>query len=409
MTTRTNKQWWLEEADETAYGLAALPYGVFRSGRSTPRVGVRIADRVLDLTPVARQLAPDLAELLAAPSLNPLMAAGAATWAEARKHIVDWLSSSPHAGVVEPHLLHLDEVTMVMPFEPADYVDFYSSRHHAENLGALFRPGQPDLTPNWLHLPIGYHGRSGSLVVSGTDVVRPHGQIRLPDSELPVFSPSRRLDIEAEVGFVVGVPSELGQPVPAAAVAEHVFGVVLVNDWSARDLQSWEYVPLGPFLGKSFATSVSAWVLPLAALEHARVGQPPREHALLPYLQDGPEPWGLDLNLTVELNGSQVSTPPFDQMYWTVAQHVAHLTVNGAALRTGDLLASGTVSGPQREQRGSLIELSWNGVDPIKLEDGSTRTFLENGDEVVITATAPGPNGSVVGLGEVRGRIIGPH
>jgi fumarylacetoacetase len=291
---------------------------------------------------------------------------------------------------------------MHLPFTVADYVDFYSSRHHAENIGRMFRPGTPPLTPNWEHLPIGYHGRAGTVAVSGADVVRPNGQ-RLDDGT-PTFGPSRRLDIEVEVGFVVGVPAD--GPVPVGAFADHVFGVCLVNDWSARDLQAWEYVPLGPFLGKSFRTSVSPWVVPLAALEAARVDPPVRETAVLPYLDDAGLRWGLDLTLEVRLNGELVSRPPFALMHWTPAQQLAHLTVNGATLRTGDLFASGTVSGPERDQRGSLIELSWGGAEPITLADGSTRTFLEDGDTVTITATAPGTAGGRIGFGEVTGTVL---
>jgi fumarylacetoacetase len=286
-----------------------------------------------------------------------------------------------------------------------DYVDFYSSEHHATNVGRLFRPDGDALTPNWKHLPIGYHGRSGTVVVSGTPIVRPSGQRKAPADAMPSYGPSRRLDIEAEVGFVVGTPSPLGKPVGADAFRDVVFGVVLVNDWSARDVQAWEYVPLGPFLGKSFATSVSPWVVPLEALESARVDPPAQDPQPLPYLHD-PEAWGLDLALEVRWNGSVVSRPPFATMYWTPAQQLAHLTVNGASVRTGDLYASGTVSGPERDQRGSFLELSWNGEDPVKLDDGSTRTFLEDGDEVAISATAPGADGVRIGFGEVTGRIM---
>ena len=289
------------------------------------------------------------------------------------------------------------------PFEVADYVDFYSSEHHATNLGRILRPGTAPLTPNWKHLPIGYHGRAGTVAVSGTPVVRPCGQQK--GDGAPVFGPTQRLDVEVEVGFVVGVPSELGRPVPVSAFADHVFGVCLVNDWSARDLQAWEYVPLGPFLGKSFLTSVSPWVVPLDALKAARVPPPARDPRPLPYLRDDDEPWGLDLTLELRLNGEVMSRPPFAGMYWTPAQQLAHLTVNGANLRTGDLLASGTVSGPERDQRGSLIELSWGGTEPVELADGSTRTFLEDGDVVSITATAPGANGERVHFGEVTGRV----
>jgi fumarylacetoacetase len=305
---------------------------------------------------------------------------------------------------VQPHLVPRAEVQLHLPVEVADYVDFYASEHHAANVGRMFRPGGKPLTPNWKHLPIGYHGRAGTVVVSGTPIVRPCGQRKPADAAAPTDGPSARLDIEAEVGFVVGMPSALGTRVPTSAFRDHVFGVVLVNDWSARDIQAWEYVPLGPFLGKSFATSISPWVIPLDALEHARVA-PPRQHpAPLPYLHED-QPWGLDLALEVEWNGDVVARPPFGQMYWTAAQQLAHMTVNGAALRTGDLYASGTVSGPEREQRGSFLELSWNGADPVKLSDGSRRTFLEEGDTVTIRATAPGADGVRIGFGDVTGTI----
>jgi fumarylacetoacetase len=310
--------------------------------------------------------------------------------------------------VVESSLQPVADVVLQMPFSVADYVDFYASEHHATNIGRMFRPDSAPLTPNWKHLPIGYHGRAGTVVVSGTPVVRPCGQHRTPDGDV-VFGPSTRLDIEAEVGFVVGAGSELGSPIARAAFADHVFGVCLVNDWSARDLQAWESVPLGPFLGKSFATSVSPWVVPLAALSAAHVAPPAREPRPLPYLDDtdDAEPWGLDLSMQVHLNGHLISAPPFRTMYWTAAQQLAHLTVNGASLRPGDLFASGTVSGPERAQRGSLIELSWGGKEPLELPDGTTRSFLADGDEVAITATAPGPGGTTVGFGEVRG-VVAP-
>jgi fumarylacetoacetase len=253
-------------------------------------------------------------------------------------------------------------------------------------------------------MPVGYHGRAGTVVVSGTPVVRPWGQRRPPGAEAPAFGPSGRLDIEAEVGFVVGVGSRLGEPVPLEAFAERVFGVVLLNDWSARDIQAWEYQPLGPFLGKSFATSISPWVVPLEALSAARVGGPAQDPTPLPYLRRA-EPWGLDLAIEVAVNGSVVSRPPFATQYWTPDQMLAHLTVNGASTRTGDLFASGTVSGPAPDQRGSLLELSWNGTEPLTLADGSTRSFLEDGDTVTISATAPAAGGGRLSLGEVTGTI----
>jgi fumarylacetoacetase len=266
-------------------------------------------------------------------------------------------------------------------------------------VGRMFRPGAEPLLANWRHLPVGYHGRAGTLVGSGTPIRRPSGQRLEPGADTPVFGPSVRLDIELELGFVVGVPSVLGDPVRVDRALDHVFGVLLVNDWSARDLQAWEYRPLGPFLAKSFATSMAAWVTPLEAILDRRVAAPAQEPAPLPYLRE--EPWALDLDLEVELNGSVVARPNARHLYWSAAQQLAHMTVNGASLSVGDLFASGTISGPERGQRGSLLELSWNGSEPIELADGSTRTLLEDGDEVVLR----GRGGDALALGEVRGRI----
>lgn len=406
------RSWVHGVTDESLFGVHNLPYGVFTAaGRGDGRrLGVAIGDYVLDLGAAARA-AGSPSPLLDAPSLNPLMAAGRPVWTSVRAQIASWLTDAAHRAAVEPHLVPLADAALHLPFEPADYVDFFASEHHATNLGRMFRPDAPSpLTPNWKHVPIGYHGRSGTLIVSGTPVTRPTGQSMAPDASAPGYGPSRRLDIEAEVGFVVGVPSALGRPVPLGAFRDHVFGVCLVNDWSARDIQAWEYVPLGPFLGKSFATSVSPWVVPLDALEHARVRPPARDVEPLPYLDDrAAEPWGLDLALEVRLNGNLLTRPPFASMYWTAAQQLAHLTSNGASLRTGDLYASGTVSGPDRDTVGSLIEYTWAGEHPIKLADGTSRVFVEDGDEVAIRATAPGPGGSRVGLGEVTGRVLPAH
>ena len=391
---------WLHLPDHSGFGVDNLPYGVFSTPGTTPRTGVAIGDAVLDLAAATGD------DVHATGSLNAFMARGPQAWAELRDRLTEWFTDEVHRGAVEPHLVPRSQVTLHLPIEVADYVDFYSSQHHAENLGRMFRPDSAPLTPNWKHLPIGYHGRAGTVAVSGTPVVRPSGQRKAPTDEAPTIGPSQRLDIEAEVGFVVGTPSELGTPVPLTGFSEHVFGVCLVNDWSARDLQAWEYVPLGPFLGKSFLTSVSPWVVPLAALEAARVRPPARDVPLLPYLDDtDTDPWGLDIRIEVRLNGELVSCPPFDLMYWTPAQQLAHMTVNGASLRTGDLFASGTVSGPATDQRGSFIELSWGGTEPLTLADGTTRTFLQDGDEVTLTATAPGASGGRISLGEVTGRI----
>ncbi len=378
------------------FGLDNLPYGVFAPADGRFRVGVRVADDVLD---VAAALGDSV---FAASSLNPFMAQGPGRWAEVRTRLQDLLSDP---GRSRPHLHRIAEVTLRLPFDVADYVDFYASEHHATNVGRLFRPGSAPLTENWKHLPIGYHGRAGTVLVSGTDVRRPSGLRKSPTDDAPTYGPSRRLDIEAEVGFVVGAGSPLGHPVPVTDLAEHVFGVCLVNDWSARDVQAWEYVPLGPFLGKSFATSVSAWVVPLAALESAWTTPPARDVPVADYL-DQTGPGGLDLALEIALNGQVVSRPPFASMYWTPAQMLAHMTANGASTRTGDLFASGTVSGPSPDQYGSLLELSWAGETPLALSDGTTRTFLDDGDTVVIRATAPGPGGTTIGLGEVAGRVL---
>lgn len=398
----------LDLAEGDPFGPHNLPYGVFTTADEPDRrrLGVRIGGHVLDAGAAAHALGSPYAALLAQPSLNPLLAAGRTAWRDVRRALTGWLTVPAHRPVVEPLLHPLDAVTLHLPYEVADYVDFYASEHHATNVGHIFRPDGEPLTPNWKHLPIGYHGRSGTVVVSGTDVVRPAGQRKAPTDPAPVFGPSVKLDIEAEVGFLVGTPSTLGSPVALGDFREHVFGLTLLNDWSARDIQAWEYVPLGPFLGKSFQTSVSAWVTPLEALDSARVAPPARDFALLPYLDDSAEeePGGFDLRITVTINGEVVAEPPFSTMYWTAAQQLAHMTVNGASLRTGDLYGSGTVSGPEVGQRGSLLELTWNGRDALELADGK-RTFLEDGDEVTLTAWAPGPNGTRIGLGEVTGRI----
>jgi fumarylacetoacetase len=385
----------------TGFGIDHLPYGVVViDGRRRP--AVRIEDRALDLAGAETAGLLDAGGTLAGPDLNPFLAAGPVTWRAVRDRLTELLA---HPGPAVRPLLHpLADVRPVLPVSIADYVDFYSSEHHAANAGQIFRPGQPPLLPNWKQLPVGYHGRAGTVVVSGTPILRPYGQRKAPDTATATFGPSQRLDIEAEVGFVVGMPSELGSPVSVDRFADHVFGVVLVNDWSARDLQAWESQPLGPFLGKSFATSMSAWVTPLAALAGAWVPLPAQDPPVLDYLRE-PRRRGLDLSLTVRWNGTVVSEPPFAAMYWTPAQQLAHLTVNGASLRTGDLYASGTVSGPRRDQVGSFLELSWGGAEPVRLADGEERTFLRDGDTVTIEATAPGPDGGRITLGEVTGTV----
>jgi len=404
---RTPAAQWLQLAPDDPLGLQTLPYGSYSAPHhpAQRRVGVAIGDRVLDLTTASDRLLAGRAHLFSAGSLDAFLAEGDLAWAQVRADITAWLSQDRYRSAIEDLLVPAAAAQMHLPFTVADYADFFASEQHATNVGNIFRPGAEPLTPNWRHLPIGYHGRSATVVASGTPIRRPYGQSKAPAAAVPSFGPCARLDFEAELGFVVGVETVLGEPVPVSRFAEHVFGVCLVNDWSARDIQVWESAPLGPFLGKSFGTSVSPWIVPLAALEHARVRPPSRATELLPYLAETSD-WGLDIDFEVRINGQLASRPPYATMHWSPAQMLAHLTVNGAALRTGDLFASGTVSGPRRDQRGSLLELSWGGTDPLTLPDGSTRSWLEDNDQVAITASAVGPDGSRVSLGEVHGQIM---
>jgi fumarylacetoacetase len=369
----------------TLFGTDNLPYGVFSTADGVRRIGVRLGDGVLDLSRAEQDELILAGGALRQPSLNVLMSLGRPQWTAIRTRIVE-LAASLAA-------IPLADVTLHLPFDVADYVDFYSSEQHATNVSRILRPGQPPLRPSWKRLPVGYHGRAGTVVVSGTPIPRPHGQLGEG-----LFGPSQRLDIEAEVGFVVGVP---GTRIRTADLAGHVFGVVLVNDWSARDIQAFEYQPLGPFLAKSFATSIAPWVVPLEAF--APLPSPAQDPEPVDYLR--PAGSGLDITLAVDWNGTRVSEPPFAEMYWTAAQQLAHLTVNGASVRTGDLYASGTVSGPA--QPGSFLELTWNGTEPVKLGDGSRRGFLEDGDTVTISATAAGASGGRIGLGSVTGTVVG--
>jgi fumarylacetoacetase len=362
-------------------------FGVFSRDGDEPRVGFRAGDGVLDLA------AAGLGAAFESASLNPFLALGRAAWEDVTSRAQELVTAGAE-------LVPAAEVETRLPLEVGDYVDFYSSLEHATNVGRLFRPDREPLLPNWRHLPVGYHGRAGTLVVSGTPIVRPSGQATSAGEDAPTFGASRRLDLELELGFVVGVPSELGEPVSAGAFRDHVFGVVLLNDWSARDLQAWEYQPLGPFLGKSFATSISGWVTPLALLEASFVPSPVQEPAPLPHLRVGGD-WALDVELEVDIQGTVVSRTNARHLYWTMPQQLAHATSNGASIRTGDLFATGTISGAERGSEGSLLELTWNGSEPLALGDGSGRTFLEDGDEVVLRGRA-----GDVELGEVRGTVL---
>lgn len=386
------------------YSIAHLPYCSFSKQDSAPTLGVRIGDHVIAASDVLVATS-SLRELVDAPNLDALLATDRPTWDLLRSELQTALSSDIEAQRIEDSVHLVSTVTMHMPFTVADYVDFYGNEYHATNLGHIFRPEMAPLLPNWKHLPVGYHGRAGTIMVSGNDIRRPHGLRPEPDG-VPSYGPSRRLDIEAEMGFVLGAPAPAGR-VPLAEADNHVFGLTLTNDWSARDIQAYEYVPLGPNLGKSFATSISPWVTPLAALDAARVAPPKRDTPLAEYLDDAAtNPWSFDVEFEVELNGQIVSRPPFAATYWTAAQMLAHMTVNGAGLRAGDFFAGGTISGPDKNQRGSFLELTWGGKEPLTLADGSEFTFLRDGDEITLRAAARGSDGSLIKLGACSGKIV---
>lgn len=385
---------WAEVPEGSDFPIENLPFGVVRPAGAPARVVVRIGDHALDLA--AAGIAP---ELTAQPTINALMASGRGQ--EIRERAGELLSGNDRSD-----LLHsVDDMHVVVPIAVGDYVDFYSSLHHATNLGHIMRPGAEPLLANWRHLPVGYHGRSGTVVVSGTPVARPEGLVPDPADGVPRLVPSRSLDFELEVGFVVGgSPASRIHPDDAD---RHVFGVVLLNDWSARDVQGYEYQPLGPNLAKSFATSISPWVVTIDALRRYLVAPPLQNPLPDPYLR-ATRPWAIDLNLTVELNGWPITSTGFADMYWTFAQQLAHTTVNGATTRAGDLFGSGTVSGPTPGERGSMIELTWRGAQPLTLGDGSLRSFLEDGDTVTMRGWCGGETAARprIGFGEVTGTVL---
>ena len=393
--------------DGSPFTVTNLPYGSFVDGSGDPRLGVAIGDQIVDVGALAEgvDLVGDLRD---ATSVDDVLRLDRPTWRELRAQLVSLLSEDAAPGdrdAVRDALVPRADVRMVLPFTVRDYVDFYSSIEHATNLGRLMRPDGDPLLPNWRHLPVGYHGRSSTVVVSGTDVRRPNGQTKPADASAPVFGPSRLLDFELEVGFVTGgAPTVHGEPIAVDAAEDHIYGMVLVNDWSARDIQAWEYQPLGPFLAKSFATSISPWVVPLEALEPFRVSAPKQDPEPLPYLRETTRR-GLDLRLRVCVNDTVVTDTNFRDMYWTMAQQLAHMTVNGTVVSPGDLYASGTVSGTQQGTQGSLIELTSRGAHPITLADGSARAFLEDGDTVTIEGWC-GTGDTGIGLGSVVGTVL---
>jgi fumarylacetoacetase len=412
---------WVEGAASSGFPIQNLPYGVFSRNGAPGRIGVAIGTFIFDVYAAADAGLFDgtiSRAVLESHSLNLLLGAGRDAWTAVRNRLRDLLASDATAFQDldrERFLVPQSEARMAMPFHVGDYVDFYSSIEHATNLGKLFRPDAEPLLPNWRWIPIGYHGRSSTIVVDGTPVVRPSGQRKPPDAQTPTFGPSRLLDIELEIGFVTGPGNRMGSRIPVEAARDHIFGLVLVNDWSARDIQAWEYQPLGPFLGKSFATSISPWVVTLDALEPYRVAGPRQEPEPLPYLQCS-EPWNYDVILQVELQTQKmrddgvaadvIARSNFKYMYWSIAQQLAHATVNGTAVRPGDLYASGTISGSQPDSYGSLLELTWRGTKPLRLANGEERAFLEDGDIVTLRGYCEAEHRPRIGFGSVSGMIL---
>lgn len=411
----------IDVPDDSHFPIQNIPFGVFRpTSGAAPRVGTAIGDRVLDLSVLEERGLFEQKTIrerrpFSRPSLNGFMQLGRPVWKAVRERIQHLL----HAGtptlrddseLLGRALYRRDQVEMVLPAEIGDYTDFYSSKEHATNIGTMFRGKENALMSNWVHLPVGYHGRASSVIVSGQDVRRPCGQTKPDDDAPPQYGPSRLLDFELEMGFFVGPGNDLGDPIPIGEAEDHIFGLVLVNDWSARDIQKWEYVPLGPFLGKSFATTISPWVVTLEALAPFRAEGPTQDPEPLSYLhRNGPGAFDINLEVGVQADAMDdaqtICRSNFKYLYWTMAQQLAHHTVNGCNTRPGDLLASGTISGPTEDSYGSLLELTWRGTKPIDLPDGTTRTFLQDGDHVVMTGYAKG-EGYRVGFGEARAQVL---
>ena len=407
---------WVESANSAAtdFPLNNLPCGVFSVGDGDMRCGVAIGDRIIDATGLetAGVLRADTdADVLDAPYWNDFMELGPEAWARYRSALQEMLAedaSDAARDACMKYSVKRSEAVLHMPFRVAEYTDFYAGRHHATNVGTMFRGPENALPPNWLHIPIGYNGRASSVVVSGTDIRRPWGQLKSPDHDAPAFLPSRRFDIELEMGAVVGKASD--GPVSVAQADDMIFGYVLLNDWSARDIQAWEYQPLGPFQAKATATTIGPWIVTKAALEPFRVSTPPREKELLPYLRE-PGPMLYDIPLSVSIQpenapkASVIARTNYAQMYYSAAQQLAHHTTSGCPMNVGDLLGSGTISGPARPERGSLLELSWGGKEPILLKTGETRTFIEDGDTLTLSGGAEG-DGFRVGFGDCAGKVL---
>ncbi|MEY2559016.1 MAG: fumarylacetoacetase [Verrucomicrobiota bacterium] len=410
----------IEVAPESHFPIQNLPFGIFTPGQEKPRVGVAIGEFVLDLS-VLEELghfqSPEFQNrrVFSEKVLNDFLALGRPAWRKAREVLQDLLAADTATLRDDPALrdrvFHArKDVTMQLPARIGDYTDFYSSYHHAHNVGTMLRGPENALMPNWKWLPVAYHGRASSIVVSGSDVRRPRGQTKPPDAPAPIFGPSRSFDYELETAFLIGPGNALSEPVPIERASDHIFGLVLMNDWSARDVQAWEYQPLGPFLAKNFCTSISPWVVTMEALEEFRKPLPPQDPEPLPYLR-ATNNFTYDIQLearlqTPAMDASHVITRTnFQNLYWSIAQQLAHHTVNGCNLQPGDLLASGTISGPTEESRGCMLELTWRGAQPLTLPHGEIRKWLEDGDRLTITGWAQG-EGYRVGFGEVTGRVL---
>ncbi|TDV14368.1 fumarylacetoacetase [Paraburkholderia caballeronis] len=422
-TLDPSRKSWIDSANDPHgdFPIQNLPFGVFSDARdAATRVGVAIGDFVVDLSALAGAGLLTLpagapADLFAQPALNGFIALGRAAWRSVRVQLSallarDTATLRDDAALRERALVPLKDATLHLPVEIPGYTDFYSSKEHATNVGSMFRDPKNALLPNWSEMPIGYNGRASSVVVSGTPVRRPNGQLKLPDHERPVFGACRKLDIELETGFVIGRGNALGEPVACARAEDHIFGMVLLNDWSARDIQQWEYVPLGPFNAKTFATSISPWIVTLDALEPFRVAQPAQEPQPLAYLRhDGDHAFDIALEVRLRAEGAPEATTiartNFRHMYWTMAQQLAHHTVSGCNTRVGDLMGSGTISGPTEDSFGSLLELTWNGKKPLELNGGGARSFIEDGDELTLAGWCQG-DGYRVGFGTCVGKIL---
>jgi fumarylacetoacetase len=410
----------IEVSPDSHFPLENLPFGVFQPKRGKPRVGVAIGDLIIDLSALEelghfRSSEFRNQRVFSEDSLNSFLALGRPAWRKTRKILQHLLSADTptlrdDARLRQKFFHAQKDVAMKLPVRIGNYTDFYSSYHHAHNVGTMLRGPENALMPNWKWLPVAYHGRASSVVVSGMDVRRPSGQTKAPDATAPTFGPSKSFDYELEMAFLIGPGNSLGEPVPIDRAADHIFGLVLMNDWSARDIQAWEYQPLGPFLAKNFATSISPWVVTLEALESFRKPFPPQDPEPLPYLR-GKNDFTFDIQLEAQLQTSSMNAPHvitrtnFQNLHWSIAQQLAHHTVNGCNLEPGDLLASGTISGPTEESRGCMLELTWRGANPLKLPNGETRKWLEDGDRLTITGWCQG-DGYRVGFGEVSGRIL---